>query len=306
MLSGYGSSYQFTANLDLQHSQIDSSKYNNESDRDRVQVSGTYYFAPVKTAGHPIAEAAFLGRNSSLSLALTRDENDENERVDYSFGYEKTNYNSKETEAIVGGETYVFDNFLYLAGYVVDTAAKDKVSYTYTPSSNLQSIYTDSYSYEDSDNLIHMNLGLAPAPGLLIWSEFDENSDDYSGRNLNAKYVMEFGGSALNIQGGVGKNSATSLFATSLTPDAVRLNFISIDYDLTSAYILSDFYFTDSLSLGVGASHINIDNLRSAYDFDDVYMIRGQVFIADQVSIRASILKDDAEDSFHLGASVNF
>src|SRR5262245_33257940 len=41
-------------------------------DPDVTALSGTWYFAPVSTDGVPLAEAAFLGRASSLSATLAR------------------------------------------------------------------------------------------------------------------------------------------------------------------------------------------------------------------------------------------
>lgn len=47
-----------------------------------TEYSGTYYFSHVSTDAAPLAEAAFLGKNSSINLSYFRSESDEFDGVD--------------------------------------------------------------------------------------------------------------------------------------------------------------------------------------------------------------------------------
>ena len=68
------------ANAQEYQMQATVSAYHNTGDGYRNDELGgdfTYYFSPVKTAGVPLAEAAFLGHNSNVSAYTFRDINDQ-------------------------------------------------------------------------------------------------------------------------------------------------------------------------------------------------------------------------------------
>lgn len=290
---GLAQDYRAEGHLDYISSKDDAEN----EDSDILLATGTYYFSPVKTQSHPLAEAAFLERNSSLTVSLMRDESSSLDRYDFGTGYFTDKADTTSLQAIVGAETYLLDDFLYLAGYMVDVAEKEKSTYT---SSVL--IYSETETRKYSNNMLRLNLGIAPLTGLLVWTELDENTSKSSSFNLSAKYLLEFSHSALNIQGGLGKNSFTSILAPLFNVPAIKINFYSIDVDIDSAYILGDYYFGKTFSLGMGVSHLKAD----FYDYDDMYMIRAQKFFGDNISVRAGYAQDKDEDNFNLGMSLRF
>ena len=62
--------YQMQASVSTRHYKVDGSNDN------EIRGNFTYYFSPVKTTGAPLAEAAFLGRNSNASAFAYRDVSD--------------------------------------------------------------------------------------------------------------------------------------------------------------------------------------------------------------------------------------
>jgi putative general porin len=117
---------------------------------------GTYYLAPVRTDGLPLAEAAFLNRSSYASAAAVRSELDD-EKIDIygvSLGY-----------------------------YLPDTIFFGRLGFT----------YADDLSPGDRSNF-NGTFGVTPFAGLLVTTDFDENGWDpnvrakYVGKMANSHY----------------------------------------------------------------------------------------------------------------------
>lgn len=134
------------------------------SSSNNYEVNGKYYFNAVKTDNLPLAEAAYLGKNSNVFAAYSRS---------YSNGFLADN------KVLSGGvEVYIPESFLYVK---VDAAH---------------------YSYEhgiDSDNNAVTTIGLTPLNGLLVTTSWD--SDESYHANIAAKYVTAIGsGHFINVE----------------------------------------------------------------------------------------------------------
>ncbi len=134
------------------------------SSANNYDINGKYYFNPVKTTNLPLAEAAYLGKNSNVFFALDRN---------YGHGY------AGDSKAYSGGvEVYIPENFVYI-----------KVEGTH-----------NSYDH-DSDNSATTTLGLTPLDGLRVTSSW--NSDEGYHANIEAKYVTALGnGQYINVEAG--------------------------------------------------------------------------------------------------------
>ncbi len=77
-VGAYADSYRAEVGFDYLYIDIDDSpKF------DTYRLHGTYYFAPVRTGGLPLAEAAFLNRASSVQLGVHEDLDAVTVRADY-------------------------------------------------------------------------------------------------------------------------------------------------------------------------------------------------------------------------------
>lgn len=139
-------------------------------DTDFKSVSGQWFFEKVDNSRHPLAEAAFLERASSISFAY--------ETVDAWMGAnQETNgifgFQQRGTVEILTGkiEHYVPDTMLYVGAM-----------YNYRR--------LDTYGYDmPSDNDWGATIGLVPINGLLILTEYwDEAGYD---PNIQAQYVVK-------------------------------------------------------------------------------------------------------------------
>ncbi len=266
-------------------------------------VSGTYYFSPVKTDNHPLAEAAFLGKNSSTSLvyAYLESKGENFYQFDES-DITKFTYANKSQNLIFSADGYIFDGLIYISG----TASHSEDKFTSTQ----ENTYTNptfttktTVKEKDSEDSWHANLGIAPAKGLLIWSGFEKDVDITQSWNLNAKYLVELSGKALSIQGGIGENSLAFLDAASIYPANLLNNFAGDDEsDLNSAYVLGDYYFDNTFSLGLGATYIDSKH----DDEDNSYIIRSRKFFTDSFSVLLQYNQSSDYYSFSIGASLRF
>lgn len=269
---------------------------------DGAFASGTYYFSPVSTDNHPLQEAAFLSKNGSISLVDAYFKSTGGDT--YQFGAQKTKYTytDKSNTLIVSADGYLFDGLVYLGA----AASHNEDKYTsteVTTSTNPASSTKSSDSEKDSGDSWHANLGVSPMKGLLIWSGFEKDVDVAHSWNLNAKYVMEFDGKALNIQGGIGENSLAILDTSIVYPSNLRGIFAGDnESDINSAYVMGDYYFDKTFSLGVGANYIDSND----DDLNNSYMIRGQKFFSESFGLQFQYTKNSDFDTYSLGATVRF
>lgn len=129
-------------------------------DLDASWIQGRYFFSPVRTDGLPLAEAAFLGRASSVSVAAGRSES--------SFGVGVFRLNSQA--ASVG---YYIPGTVFFAGV---SASR----YEHITALNSTTVLTD---YDTRWSGV---LGITPVDGLLVTTVLRERGYD---PNITARYV---------------------------------------------------------------------------------------------------------------------
>jgi hypothetical protein len=144
-----------------------------------VGVEGKYYFAPVDTTNHPLAEAAFIEKANNVYVNLGN--------YEYKDSGERTDIYMRS----VGIDFYIPNSMIYLGAGVVEGKAKSTWS---------MDGYSESYSTK-WDSSWFVKAGIAPITGLLVWSEFTEDVDVSDEWNINGKYVLPLAGEqALNIE----------------------------------------------------------------------------------------------------------
>lgn len=258
----------YRAEADLAYNKL--SLEDSSTEADGWTVSGTYFFSPVNTTNHPLAEAAFLEKSSNLQLSYNRNESESHE------SFSSWSYARESTQEIVSADINFFipNSIFYVSLGISDQENEFQSRYTAGGE-------TETNSYKGKgDSRWNASLGITPLAGLLVWSDFyeDVDLDDYW--NLNAKYVMDWSGNALNLQAHYGDSE-----------------------DGSSLTLATDFYFDRTFSLGVGYTFYNYDD--EYYD-DGVGFLRGRKFFSDNFSISAQYIKDDYFDEYTIGASLRF
>ncbi|HMW50137.1 MAG TPA: hypothetical protein PKC70_17705, partial [Cellvibrionaceae bacterium] len=163
------SEYRSEISLSYAQNKANSNLY---SAKDRVYFSGAnIYFTPVETQSHPLAEAAFLGEHSFVSLDYYK------YNSKYRLGFENpVEVESKDSYSSIYTRIYVPNTPLVL-GYG-DSLSEDDVTGTYT-------------------------IGLAPAEGLLLYTLYWRDDETNSRPNLYAEYVQPLANTqALRINAG--------------------------------------------------------------------------------------------------------
>lgn len=317
-------SYQFEGALNLVQTQT--SFEDEDEEADSATVSGTYYFTPVPSTKHLFQEAAFLERKSSVSLSYIRGQSDSSDTDIDTDSLSTTTYKTKEKDIgsniIISAETFLFNDILYIGAYAVESRNTTNTTETVS-SSDSPDIFTDVERDKTSDDDWRLNLGAAPVKGLLVWTDLHKDASKNSSVNINAKYVLEFANSGLNLQAGYSKNAIANVFAPNVfAPNVVPSNIRSIyttmeDLDLTSIYFLSDYYFTKTFSLGLGITHTNVDSYTDEdgveyefsegdYEIDDTYMIRVKKFFGESFSAQLFYMQNDIQDIYSLGIAKRF
>ena len=131
-------------------------RFSTDSDLDVATLAGTWYFAPVSTDIVPLAEAAFLGRASSLSAIAAQ--------VDLV---------GTQTEAQRASVGYYIPGTMFYAGVGV-SRNEDLIGLS---STMVLTEYNTTWSG---------TLGIAPLDGLLLTTDFQEHGYD---PNITARYV---------------------------------------------------------------------------------------------------------------------
>ncbi len=201
-----------------------------------VAADGTYYFAPVQTKNGPLNEAGFLNRASNVKAAISYDDA------------------SKDTAFGAGVEYFVPNTDFYLGA----------------------KLGTDG----DNTTTYDAEVGYLPVSNFLIavgiaGTDVDGGSND-TDPSLRAKYVTNFGGYDVNLEGGL-------TFA-----------------DDTAYALGGDVYLDKTFSVGLGYSDSGIDGE------DGVFSIRAKKFFTEQISVEGTIdLVDDA-NTFGVRAAYRF
>lgn len=239
-------------------------------------ISGTYYFDGVSTRNHPLAEAAFLERSSNISLTHSRDRTrfrDDlvvdlpNGDVDF-LG--EARFSSTLAVTTVDVEFYIPNSIFYVGGGISEGKSRTRYSTIDAP------YETGSYTYNPG-SFWSARVGVTPVQGLLVWSEFFKDQELSDEWNINAKYVMDWSGNALNLEG-------------------------SYDYfyGYDSLSLAADFYFDRTFSVGVTYDYHEGDL------WDDAYGLRARKFFTDKVAVEASYAKADNGDFYNVGVSLRF
>jgi len=201
---------------------------------DVAALAGTWYFAPVSTDNVPLAEAAFLGRASSLSATAAQ--------------VELAGIHLNAGSASVG---YYIPGTMFYAGVGV-SRNEDLIGLS---STMVLTEYRTTWSG---------TLGIAPLDGLLLTTDFEEHGYD---PNITARYV--------------GKLPNNHFYAGSVNIADHG------GYDGTSFGLDFDYYFDDSMSVGLG--------------FDDVgdrWELRGEKFFSKSWAAGVSAYTADFDDGF--------
>lgn len=142
-----------------------------------VGLKGKYYFSPVDTKNHPLAEAAFIEKASNLYIKLDNSE------------AKAAGIRSDTYERSIGVDFYIPNTMFYLGAGVNEVKEK----YTLPAGAGTASTKWDSEWF--------VKAGVAPVTGLLVWTEFTEDIDVSDQWNINGKYVIPLSGEqALNIE----------------------------------------------------------------------------------------------------------
>lgn len=204
-----------------------------------VGLEGTYYFAPVDTANHPLAEAAFIQKSNNVYLNLGNTE------------YKSDAGRSDIYHRSLGVDFYVPNTMVYLGAGINEGKSKTAFS-------------GENYSYSTKwDSAWFVRAGIAPVTGLLVWSEFTEDVDVSDEWNINGKYVIPLSGEhALNIEASY-ENSYDVVDAITVAADyyldrnlSLGAGFTNLSYDgdgdnnsETEYLIRARQFFTDNASL---------------------------------------------------------
>lgn len=231
-----------------------------------IGLEGTYYFAPVDTANHPLAEAAFIEKASNAYLNLGNYEfKDTGDRLDI---YQRT----------LGVDFYIPNSLFYVGAGVNEYKSK----YTW-PSDEYSNAGSDSSKW---DSEWFVKAGIAPVTGLLVWSEFTEDVDVSDEWNINGKYVIPLSGEqALNIEASYEKSD------------------VSYVDDIIAGAV--DYYLDRHLSLGAGFINSSFDSASDNESTTD-YFVRARNFFTDNISAELSYIDGDYENRLMLGGTVRF
>jgi hypothetical protein len=218
------------------------------ADLDAATLAGTWYFAPVSTDNVPLAEAAFLGRASSLSAIAKQ------------FDFLGTHLDAQS--ASVG---YYIPGTMFYAGVGV---SRDE-SLIGLSSTSVLTEYNTTWSG---------TLGIAPLDGLLLTTDFQEHGYD---PNITARYVGKlpnnhfYAGSVnLAYHDDVSASSAHDLAGTSFGLDDTGTSF-GLDFD---------YYFDESTSLGLGFDDVgNRWELRGEKFFSKSWAAGVSAYTADRI-----------------------
>ena len=94
-------------------------------DTKRYNISGRYHFNPVDTANVPLAEAAFLGKNSSIYADVSRQQTEVT--VHDMDGKKLGNFSAPALNTYkAGAEFYIPESFLYIAGSVSQSKSSSR------------------------------------------------------------------------------------------------------------------------------------------------------------------------------------
>ncbi len=151
----FAESYNFDLGANVGRFDVDDTNVKQSS----YGFEGAYYFNEVLTENVPLAEAAYLGKNSNVNASIGHFSQD---------SVSGDNYNA-------GVEFFIPESFLYVAGGI------SRATYDLKRS-----------NAKWTDNDWYANIGITPIDGLLVATSYahDQGYD----ANIYAKYVTDIGG----------------------------------------------------------------------------------------------------------------
>lgn len=242
------------------------------ADISNTNLQGAYYFSPVDTANRPLAESAFLQKASNVYVSGGYSQYKEN---DSGFGSpgEANTYNRS-----VGVNFYIPDTIFFLGAGITESKYKSDFAdngtrYRYT---------------RDWDSQWHVQAGITPIDGLMVWSQFYEDIDVSELWNINAKYVLPIGsnGQWLNLEA----------------------SYANADDGYDEAQMLTlagDYYLDSHLSIGAGVTHNSYDN-NGYHDNQNEYFVRANQYFTDNFAVNLSYADGDYESNWGIGATLRF
>ena len=160
-VSGFVFADSYQAEISGGVNRIDSDYFS--EDIYRYDLDGVYYFKAVDTASLPLAESAYLGKNSNVFAGVV------DQHIEHF--YSSQSYS-------VGAEFYIPENFLYVKAGVA--------RYSFG-------------TYRDNDWFTAV--GITPIEGLLLTTQYYHDAG-YDA-NIHAKYVTDVGaGQFINVEAG--------------------------------------------------------------------------------------------------------
>jgi hypothetical protein len=212
-----------------------------------IGIEGKYYFAPVDTSNHPLAEAAFIEKSSNVYAQLATEE--------VKFAGQKADFYGR----LIGVDFYIPNSLFFLGAGVQEF--KSKVPAVVGQSSDWESNW-------------FIKAGVAPVTGLLVWSEFVEDVDVSEEWNINGKYVLPLSGEqALNVEASYEKSKLgftddTITMAADYYIDrnlSIGTGFVNTSYTAVSGaetdyFVRARNFFTDKASLELSYVDGEVEN----------------------------------------------
>lgn len=248
---------------------------NNElfnSDSSAWMAGGTYYFSPVNSTNHPLAEAAFLEKASNIGIGYVRDE--------WKYSSLRQAYGTYSYETSIEGrdvagtiEFFIPNSIFYIAAGVTNEEERSR-----TVSFHMEDGFIDpdveTFTDRTSETTWQGSVGLTPIDGLLVRTTFYEDSEVDKHWDLNAKYITEILGRTVNLES----------------------SYNSYEDDSTQSFA-GDVYFGRTLSIGAG------------YVFgggSDGYQIRARKFFTDKLSVNATFASSEDLDAYAIAFALRF
>ena len=161
--SGFAIADTYQVDLSANALRFENDQSNNT--HEAFELGGSYYFKAVETNNLPLAEAAYLGKNSNVFAG---------------FGVSpKQNGVPNQKVYAVGAEFYIPESFLYVSA----GGSRHSVNH-------------------EHDHDWFTTVGVTPIDGLLVTTSY--NHDDGYDANIHAKYVTSIGtGQFINVEAGL-------------------------------------------------------------------------------------------------------
>ncbi len=241
--------------------------YSDSSDVDEysLNLQAKHYFSAVDITGLPLAEAAFLQKASSLTLAASND------------NYQSGDYENDTYARSANVNYFIPDSIFFVGAGVIQ---QKHVIHNFDGGDDA-GVYDYSTQWRSDWNA---RVGIAPADGLQIWSDFIEDADISEYWNLSAKYVKPLANER-----------------------AIGTEIRYADDDIAhvrSLMVSADYYFTHRFSAGAGVADFKFDN-PSVKD-NTAYHVRARHFVTENASIDFTYYSSDYSDRWAIGGAFRF